>query len=89
MSTSQSSTDQLHQQLLYPTRPASTEPAAELQVYIEACQAADKLRDAQFQHGGPSLNHWPLDSELKTVLLDALSTSRLEAYKNMYQQYCN
>ena len=27
--------------------------------------------------------------ELKTILLDALSTSRLGAYKNLYQQYCN
>jgi hypothetical protein len=31
----------------------------------------------------------PLDSDLKTILLDALSTSRLGAYKNLYQQYCN
>ena len=30
----------------YPARPASTAPAAQLQAYIEACQAADELRDA-------------------------------------------
>jgi hypothetical protein len=73
----------------YPARPASTAPAVQLQAYIEACQAADELRDAQFPHRGPALNHRPLDSELKTILLDALSTSRLGAYKNLYQQYCN
>ncbi len=73
----------------YPARPASTAPAVRLQAYIEACQAADELRDAQFPHGGPAINHRPPDSELKTILLDALSTSRLGAYKNLYQQYCN
>jgi len=73
----------------YPARPASRAPAAQLQAYFEACQAAEELRDAQFPHGGPSLNHRPPDSELKTILLDALSTSRLGAYKNLYQQYCN
>jgi hypothetical protein len=31
---------------IYPTRPAATAPAAQLQVYIEACQTADELRDA-------------------------------------------
>ena len=72
-----------------PARPAATAPAAQLQAYIETCQAADKLRDAQFPHGGPVLNHRPLDSELKTILLDAFSTSRLGAYKNLYQQFCN
>ena len=46
-------------------------------------------RDAQFPHGGSALNHRPLDSELKTILLDALSTSRFGAYNNLYQQYCN
>jgi hypothetical protein len=51
---------------------------------IKACQAADELRDAQFPHGGPALNHRPLDSELKTFLLDTLSASRLGAYKNLY-----
>ena len=56
----------------YPARPASTAPAAQLQAYVEACQAADELRDAQFPHGGPALNHRPPDSELKTILLDAL-----------------
>ena len=74
---------------IYPARPPSTSPPAQLQAYIEACQAADELRDAQFPHGGPALNHRPLDSELKTILLDALSTSRLGAYKNLYRQYCN
>jgi hypothetical protein len=73
----------------YPARPASTAPAVQLQAYIEACQAADELRDAQFPHRGPALNHRPPDSELKTTLLDALSLSRLGAYKNLYQQYCN
>ena len=75
---------------IYPARPAATAPTAQLQAYIEACQTADKLRDAQFPHGGPALmNHRPLDSELKTILLDALSTSRFGVYKNLYQQYCN
>jgi hypothetical protein len=74
---------------IYPARPAATAPTAQLQAYIEACQAADELRDAQFPHGGPALNHRPLDSKLKTILLDALSTSRLGANKNLYQQYCN
>ena len=60
----------------YPVRPASTAPAVQLPAYIEACQAADELRDAKFPHGGPALNHRPPDSELKTILLDALSTSR-------------
>ena len=55
---------------IYPARPAATAPTAQLQAYIE-------LRDAQFPHGGPALNHRPLDSELKTILLDALSTLRL------------
>ncbi len=75
---------------VYPaSRQPSTSPPAQLQAYIEACQAADELRDAQFSNGGPALNHRPLDSELKTILLDTLSASRLGAYKNMYQQYCN
>ncbi len=74
---------------IYPARPPATAPAAQLQAYIEACKTADELRDAQFPHGGPALNHRSLDSELKTILLDALSTSRLGAYKNLYQQYCN
>ena len=50
---------------IYPARPQATAPAAQLQAYIEACQAADELRDAQFPHGGPALNHRPLDGELK------------------------
>ncbi len=62
---------------MYPARPAATAPAAQLQAYREACQAADELCDAQFPHGGPALNNRPLDSKLKTILLDALSTSRL------------
>jgi hypothetical protein len=74
---------------VYPSRLAATEPAAQLQAYIEAWQAADELRDAQFPDGGPALNHRPLDSEGETILLDTLSTSRLRAYKNLYQQYCN
>ena len=70
---------------IYPARIAATAPTAQLQAYIEACQAADELRDAQFPHGGTALNHrQPLDSELKTILLGALSTSRLGAYKNLY-----
>ena len=77
------------QQYSYPARPAATAPALQLKAYIEACQAADELRDAQFPHGGPVPNHHPLNSELKTILLDALSASRLGAYKNLYQQYCN
>ena len=48
-----------------------------------------ELCDAQFPHSEPALNHRPLDSELKTILLDALSASRLGAHKNLYQQYCN
>ena len=75
---------------IYPARPPSTSPPVQLQAYIAACQTADELRDAQFPHGGPALNHRPLNSELmKTILLDALSASRLGAYKNLYQQYCN
>ena len=75
---------------IHPARPAATAPSAQLQAYIEACQqAADELRDAQFPHGRPALIHRPLDSDLKTILLDALSTLRLSAYKNLYQQYCN
>ena len=66
---------------------------AQLQAYyIVACQAADELRDAQFPHGLLALIHRPFDSELlKTILLNALSPSRLlGAYKNLnYQQYCN
>ena len=45
---------------IYPARPAAIAPAAQLQAYIEACQAADEHRDAQFPHGGPVLNHRPL-----------------------------
>ena len=74
---------------IYPARPPVTAPTAQLQAYIEACQTADELRDAQFPHGGLALNHRPLDSELETILLDALSTSRLGAYKNLYQQSYN
>ena len=74
---------------IYPAKPPATAPTAQLQAYIEACQTADELRDAQFPHGGPALNHRPLDSGLKAILLDALSTSQLGAYKNLYQQYCN
>jgi hypothetical protein len=56
---------------IYSARPPATAPTAQLQAYIEACQTADKLRDAQFPHdGGPALNHRPLDSELKTILLN-------------------
>jgi hypothetical protein len=65
---------------------------AQLQAYIEACQAADELCDAQFPHGLLALIHRPFDSELlKIILLNALSSSRLlGAYKNLnYQQYCN
>jgi hypothetical protein len=47
---------------IYLARPAETAPAAQLQAYIEACQAADELRDAQFSQGGPALNHRPLES---------------------------
>jgi hypothetical protein len=60
---------------IYPARPPSTSQPTQLQAYIEACQAADELRDAQFPHGGPALNHRPLDSELKTILVDALTLS--------------
>jgi hypothetical protein len=74
---------------IYPVRPAATVPAPQLRAYIEACRAVDELRDSQFPHGGPALNHRPLDSELKTILLDALTASRLGAYKNLYQQYCD
>ena len=42
---------------IYPVRLAATAPTAQLQAYIEACQAADELRDAQFPHGGAALNH--------------------------------
>ena len=33
---------------IYPARPAAIAPTTQLQAYIEACQAADELRDAQF-----------------------------------------
>jgi hypothetical protein len=49
---------------IYSARPAATAPTAQLQAYIEACQTADKLCDAQFPHVGPALNHRPPDSEL-------------------------
>ena len=56
--------------VMYLTRPVATAPTEQLQAYIEACQAADdELRDAQFPHCGSALNHRPLDSELKTILL--------------------
>ena len=42
---------------IYLARPAATAPTAQLQAYIEACQAADELRDAKFPQGGPALNH--------------------------------
>jgi hypothetical protein len=64
--------------VIYGPAPAATyptSPPAQLQAYIEACQTADELHDAQFPHGGPALNHRPLDSELKTILLDAISAS--------------
>ena len=70
---------------IYPARPPSTSPPAQLQAYIEACQAADELRDAQYTwrtSAKPSTTR----SELKTILLDALQEP---AYKNLYQQYCN
>jgi hypothetical protein len=35
------------------------------------------------------MNHRPTDAELKTILLDALSASKLRAYQTLYQQYCN
>ncbi len=54
---------------IYLASPAATAPAAQLQAYIEAYQAADELRDAQFAHGGPVLNHRPLNSELKTITI--------------------
>jgi hypothetical protein len=70
---------------IYLARPSATAPPTQHQAYVEACQTAEELRDAQFPHGGPALNHRPLDSELKTILLDALSASRLGAYKSLYQ----
>ncbi len=36
---------------IYPARPPATAPTAQLQAYIEACQLADELRDAQFPQG--------------------------------------
>jgi hypothetical protein len=56
---------------------------------VNACQLADKIRDADYPHGGPALNHRPTDAELKTILLDALASSNLSAYQTLYQQYCN
>jgi hypothetical protein len=70
----------------YPARPSSTAPVAEHTAYIIACQQADEVRDAQFPHGGPALNHKPTDAELKTILLDALAASTLRAYQTLY---CN
>ena len=34
-------------------------------------------------------NYRPTDEELKSILLDALSVSKLRAYQGLYQQYCN
>jgi len=73
----------------YPVRPLATAPAAEHTAYIVACQQAEEIRDAQYPHGGPALNHKPTDAELKTILLDALAASTLRAYQTLYQQYCN
>ena len=74
---------------IYPVRPLATAPVAEHTAYVTACQLADEVRDAQYPHGGPALNHRPTDAELKTILLDALSASKLRAYQTLYQQYCN
>ena len=74
---------------VYPVRPLAIAPVAEHTAYITACQLADEIRDAQFPHGGPALNHRPTDAELKTILLDALAASTLRAYQTLYQQYCN
>ena len=73
----------------YPPRPLTTAPAAQHTAYVIACQQADEARDALYPHGGPPLNHRPTDIELKTILLEALSASKLSAYKTLYQQYCN
>jgi len=64
---------------VYPPRPAGTAPAAEHTAYVNACQLADEVRDADYSHGGPALNHRPTDAELKTILLDALAASKLRA----------
>ena len=74
---------------VYPPRPLAAAPAAQHTAYVAACQAADELRDAQNPLGGPALNYRPTDEELKTILLDALSVSKLRAYQGLYQQYCN
>jgi len=74
---------------VYPARPLATAPVAEHTAYVTACQLADEIRDAQYPHGGPAMNHRPTDAELKTILLDALSASKLRAYQTLYQQYCN
>ena len=74
---------------VYPARPLANAPAAEHTAYVTACQAADELRDAQNPLGGPAINYRPTDSELKLILLDALSVSKLRAYQALYQQYCN
>eukprot|EP01036_Dinobryon_divergens_P062020 gene62020-biopygen39116 len=62
----------------YPIRPLAT---ADHTAYVAACQLADEIRDAQYPHVGPALNHRPTDTELKTILLDALSASQLRAYQ--------
>ncbi len=86
----QSSMDLHQQRYILQGHQQQLQQHSSIQAYIEACQTADELRDAQFPHGGPALNHRPLDSERKNILLDALSTSRLlGACKNLYQQYCN
>ena len=74
---------------VYPVRPLATAPAADHTAYVAACQLADEIRDAQYPHGGPALNHRPTDAELKTIVLEALSASQLRAYQTLYQQYCN
>jgi hypothetical protein len=74
---------------VYPARPLVNAQAAEHTAYVTACQAVDELRDAQNPLGGPSINYRPPDSELKLILLDALSVSKLRTYQGLYQQYCN
>ena len=69
----------------YPAMPLATALAAKHTAYIVSCQLADEIRNVNFPHGGPALNHKPTDAELKTILLDALAASTRRAYQTLYQ----
>ena len=88
--TTQSSTGPHQQQYIQQGQRQPRQPySSKLTLKKRAKQRTNSATHSFIPHDGPALNHRPLDSELKTILLDALSASRLGAYKNLYQQYCN